>query len=63
MTYTVTANANFEKGLQHVWCFESYDEARKCAQKKELVHKRSDHGVKLYSNVTIRDEHGIKCSF
>ena len=63
MTYTVTAKANFIDGLQHVWYCESYEEARKLAQKKQLVHKRSDHSVKLYNNVTIRDEHGIKCSF
>ena len=63
MTYRVTAKANFDNGLVHVWERESYEEARELAQKKQLVHKRSDHSAKLYVNVTIRDEHGIKCSF
>ena len=63
MTYTVTAKANFDDGLQHVWYFESYEEARKCAQKKSWVGKRGNHAEKLYTHVTIRDEHGIKCSF
>ena len=63
MTYMVTAKANFDNGLQHVWEFDNYEDARKCAAKKQLVHKRLHADEKLYANVTIHDENGIRCSF
>ena len=59
----MTAKANFDGGLVHVWECDSYEAARECAQSKALVHKRLHSDEKLYTDVTIRDEHGIKCAY
>lgn len=64
MTYRVIARENFGKKSQRVWWFDDYDEAIECARRKESVHRRrGQERGKVYSNVTVRDERGIKCLY
>ena len=54
MTYRVISKQKWD-GKQNVKFYDSYEDARKEAERRVMCG--------LHENVTIRDEHDIKCSF
>ena len=54
MMYRVISKAKWD-GKQHVKFYGNYEEARKEAYRRVMCGR--------HENVTIRDEHDIKCSF